>query len=160
VNAALLLYRGQYSVFGSYEACKLKWDFDIGCYYNLWFFSFIQKEHLNLRALKRQLARSDTVLDAIGSFAKLFRMVDDHLTARGNYYRLNRGEYNTGQDCLDFVKQVGQERSPMETLATTERIFNTVRNRALDILADADEPVVREDKPLAWFTAARDLAQE
>jgi hypothetical protein len=48
----------------------------------------------------------------------------------------------------------------METLATTERIFNTVRNRALDILADAAEPTVREDKPIAWFTAARDLEVE
>ncbi len=160
VDAALLLYRDQYSVLGSYEACKLKWDFDVGCYYNLWISSFIQKEHLDISALKRQLTRSGAVLNAIGSFAKLFRKVDDHLTAKGEYFRLNRGEYNTGQDCLDFVARVGQERPPREALATTAKIFNTVRNRALDILADAGRPTVREDEPLNWFVTARDLGEE
>jgi flavin-dependent dehydrogenase len=160
VNAALLLYRDQYSVFGSYEACKLKWDFDIGCYYNLWLSSFIQKEHLDARALRRQLASRDPVLNAIGSFAKLFRKVDDHLTARGEYFRSNRGEYNTGQDCLDFAREIGTARSPRETLETTARIFNTVRNRALDILADASEPTVRDDKPVSWFMTPRDLGQQ
>ena len=160
VNAALLLYRDQYSVLGSYEACKLKWDFDVGCYYNLWLSSFIQKEHLNVGALKRQLTRSGAVLTAIDGFARLFRKVDDHLTAKGEYFRLNRGEYNTGRDCLDFVTEAGQGRSPRETLATTQRIFNTVRNRALDILTDTSEPSVREDKPLSWFMTPRDLGQD
>jgi hypothetical protein len=32
-EATMLLYRNQYPVLGSYETMRLKWNFDIACYY-------------------------------------------------------------------------------------------------------------------------------
>lgn len=159
VGAALQIYTDQYSVFGSYEVNKLKWDFDIGCYYNLWVSAFLHDEHLDERELERQLASKDAVLAALGNFARLFRKVDDHLTAQGQYYRLNRGQFSNGQDCLGFAMSVTKKRSTKEVLKKTEEIFNTVHHRALDLLEDAKSAKPREAKPLSWFMAPKDLAQ-
>ena len=156
-EAAMQLYRGQYPLFGSYEVCKLKWDLDIGCYYNLWVSQYMQDQHLDARALKRQLVQRRHVLAALSNFAALFRRVDEHLTAQGAYHRSNRGAWSDGQDRLGFVKRVGLPRSNREVLETTQEIFNAVRDRALDLLEDAPEPVAREPKPLAWFMAPRPL---
>jgi len=157
VEAAMELYRDQYSLFGSYELCKLKWDFDIGCYYNLWVSQFMQDQHLNLRALKRQLAQREYVVTALSNFADLFRKIDARLTEQGAYRRGNSGEYNDGQDCLGFVKRVGLPRTDAEVHAMTEEIFNAVRNRALDLLEAAPAPVERSPKPLSWFVTRRAL---
>ena len=79
------------------------------------------------------------------------------MTAAGAYHRGNRGDYSDGQDCLGFVKRVGLPRSNREVLETTQEIFNAVRDRALDLLEDAPEPVDREPKPLSWFMTPRAL---
>jgi hypothetical protein len=157
LEAAMRLYRDQYSVFGSYELCKLKWDLDVGCYYNLWISQYMRDLHLDARALKRQLALREHVLAALSNFAELFRKVDAHLTERGAYERKNAGAYTDGQDCLGFMKRVGLPRSDGEILATTQDIFNRVRNQALDLLEDAPAPLARESKPLVWFLEPRAL---
>jgi len=157
LEAALRLYRDQYSVFGSYEICKLKWDFDVGCYYNLWVSQYTQDQHLDTRALKRQLLQREVVLTALSNFSELFRKVDAHLTAQGTYHRSNRAEFTDGQDCLGFVKEVGLPRSDAAVLARTEEIFNVVWHRALDLLEGASEPVMRPTQPLAWFLTPRAL---
>jgi flavin-dependent dehydrogenase len=157
LEAALHLYRDQYWLFGSYELCKLKWDLDVGCYYNLWISQYMRDTHLDARALKRQLALRDHVLAALSNFAELFRKVDAHLTERGAYERRNSGAYTDGQDRLGFMKRVGLPRSDHEILATTQDIFNHVRSQALDLLEDAPAPVVRESKPLVWFLEPRAL---
>lgn len=157
LEAAMRLYRDQYSVFGSYELCKLKWDLDVGCYYNLWMSQYMRDLHLDARALKRQLALRDHVLAALSNFAELFRKVDAHLTERGAYERKNSGAYSDGQDCLGFLRRVGLPRSDGEILETTQDIFNRVRNQALDLLEDAPAPVARESKPLVWFLEPRAL---
>ncbi|HEY5658071.1 MAG TPA: tryptophan 7-halogenase [Myxococcota bacterium] len=156
-EAAMRLYRDQYAVFGSYELCKLKWDLDVGCYYNLWISQYMCDLHLDARALKRQLAQREHVLTALDNFAALFRKVDAHLTERGTYERRNAGAYTDGQDCLWFMKSLGLPRSDGEILATTAEIFNRVRSQALDLLEDAPAPVAREPKPLVWFLEPRAL---
>jgi len=182
-EAAMGLYRNQYPVLGSYELGKLKWDFDVGCYYNLWISQYMcdqhldaralkrqvrQREyvltalanfsqHLDARALKRQVRQREYVLTALANFSALFQKVNAHLNARGTYHRKNRGEYTNGQDCLGFMKRLGCPRSDEEVVAATEEIFNSVLSRALDLLEDAPEPVAREAKPLAWFVEPRAL---
>ena len=42
LGRTLLLYTGLYETLGSYELACAKWDFDIGCYYNL--FELMKKE--------------------------------------------------------------------------------------------------------------------
>ncbi len=157
VEAAMRLYRDLYPVIGSYELCKLRWDLDIGCYYNLWVSQFTRDEHLDARELKRQLVQRDYILAALSNFTALFQKLDAHLSAKGAYYRKNRGEYSDGQDCLGFARRVGCPRSPTDVIETTQEIFNAVRNRALDLLEDAPTPVEREAKPLVWFTSPREL---
>jgi flavin-dependent dehydrogenase len=159
LEAAMRLYRHQYPFLGSYELGKLKWDFDVGCYYNLWISQYMCDQHLDTRALKRQLVQREFVLTALTNFSALFQKVDAHLTESGTYHRRNRGEYTDGQDCLGFMKRLGQPRSEEEVLATTQEIFNSVRSRALDLLEDAPAPVAREEKLLAWFLEPRALEE-
>lgn len=156
-EAVMRLYRDQYSVFGSYEVCKLKWDLDVGCYYNLWLDAFMRDRHLDAQFLKRQLRQRDFVLTALSNFAALFRKVDDQLTAQGLYHRANRGQYSDGQDCLGFMKEIGLPRTDKQVLARTAEIFNTVYSRALDLLEGAEMPVAREPKPLTFFMGSSAL---
>jgi hypothetical protein len=151
LEAALRLYRGQYPYLGSFELGKLKWDFDIGCYYNLWFSAYLHDQHLDARQLKRQLGQRPFVLAALSNFAALFEKVDRHLQATSAYHRANRGEYSRGVDCLGFLEEIAAPRSDEQIVDRTLEIFNTVRHRALDLLEDRSEPARRESLPLAAF---------
>ena len=159
VEAAMRLYRDQYSVLGSYELCKLKWDFDVACYYNLWVSSYFQDKHLDARFLKRQLIQREYVLTALSNFASFFRRIDDHLTSNGRYYRANRDHYSNGQDLLGFVREVGDPTTDKEVLRRTEQIFNAVWHRGLDLLEGASDPRTRDSRSLAWFTTPRELEE-
>lgn len=157
-EAAMRLYRGHYPFFGSYELCKLKWDFDIGCYYNLWLSAYMNDQHLDGRKLKRQLGQRFHVLSALENFTRLFEKVDAALVARGDYGRRNTGEFTRGLDCLGFLHDIGPPRSDDEVLATTHEIFNAVRGRALDLLEGRETPSMRAPKPMEWFVGERDLS--
>ncbi|MDH5567745.1 MAG: NAD(P)/FAD-dependent oxidoreductase [Myxococcales bacterium] len=156
-EAAMRLYRDHYPLFGSYELTKLKWDLDVGCYYNLWISQYLCDEHLNGRALRRQLLQREPVLAALSNFTALFRLLENRLRETGAYHRSNRGAYSDGQDCIRFMKEVGRPRSEGEVLARTEQIFNAVRDRALDLLEGTPGHGRREPKPLAWFLEPRAL---
>ena len=133
-EATLSLYRNQYETFGSFELGKLKWDFDIGCYYNLWVSPYVRDEHLDPRWLRRQLRMAPLILSALGNFNALFRRVAESLRRRGEFYRANRGNFTPGLDHLDFLQRVGLPRPRREILEKTEDIFNDVRRRALHLL--------------------------
>jgi flavin-dependent dehydrogenase len=151
VEAALRLYRNQYSVIGSYEACKLKWDFDISCYYNLWLAPYMLDRHLDSDYLHGQLRQRENVLDTLSNFAALFRRVEGRLTARNEYHRKNQGEYSDGQDCIGFMREVGLRYSERKALERAQTLFNDVHNRGLDLLEGASQPTQRETRPLSWF---------
>lgn len=133
-EATFALYRGQYSVLGSYELCKLKWDLDIGSYYNLWVDAYMRDRHLDTAWLESQLAQRPYVLRALEHFRALYAKVEAHLREEGTYYRKNLGEYSPGRDCLGFLADVGQSRDDAQVLGTTGEIFNRVRNDALRLL--------------------------
>jgi flavin-dependent dehydrogenase len=139
-EATFALYRGQYSVLGSYELCKLKWDLDIGSYYNLWVDAYMRDRHLDVAWLKSQLAQRPYVLRALERFRGLYAKVEAHLREQGTYYRKNLGEYSIGRDCLGFLDEVGQNRDDAAVLATTGEIFNRVRDDALRLLDREPEP--------------------
>ena len=84
LEAAMLLYRDQYPDLGSYELGKLKWDFDIGCYYNLWFSAYLHDQHLDARQLKRQLGQRPFVLAALGTVLVLVLISRDATKIRLN----------------------------------------------------------------------------
>jgi flavin-dependent dehydrogenase len=152
-EATLSLYRGQYSLLGSYEACKLKWDFDIGSYYNLWVDAYLRDRHLDPAWLESQLAQQPYVLRTIENFRRLYAKVEDELRARGDYHRRNLGEYTDGRDCLHFQEEVGQPRDDLAVLTRNGEIFNRVRSDAFRVLGrDAPEPM-----PLPRFMGRRPL---
>jgi hypothetical protein len=133
-EATLSLYRNLYETFGSYELGRLKWDFDIACYYNLWVSPYMRDEHLDPRWLRRQLHMAPHILRALAKFNDLFQKVAVSLRARGDFYRMNQGVFTPGLDFLDFLTQVGLPRPRREVMEKTEQIFNSVRRRALLML--------------------------
>jgi len=139
-EAVMLLYRGLYGTMGSFELMRLKWDLDIGCYYNLWVSPYMQDQHLDTRFLRRQLRMRPFVLQALRNFAALFRKLEADLHGRGAYFRANRGRFNYGLENIDFVERVGQPRSRSEVLEKTEQLFNQVRRGALALLEAEDAP--------------------
>jgi flavin-dependent dehydrogenase len=141
-EATLRLYRGQYAMLGSYELCKLKWDFDIGSYYNLWVDAYLRDLHLDPAWLQSQLAQRPFVLRTLDNFCRLFEKVEVELAAAGTYHRSNLGEYNDGRDCLHFLEEVGQPRDDAAVLARNGEIMNRVRSDAARVLGKGPvEPV-------------------
>jgi flavin-dependent dehydrogenase len=155
-EATLSLYRNLYETFGSYELGKLKWDFDIGCYYNLWVSPYVRDEHLDPRWLRRQLRMAPLILNALTKFNQLFQKVAAELNARGEFHRMNRGQFTPGLESLDFLERVGLARSRREVLEKTEQIFNAVRKRALHLL-DPAAPMSQEMLSLPALLAAESL---
>jgi flavin-dependent dehydrogenase len=143
-EAVMRLYRGLYGMIGSYELMRLKWDFDIASYHNLWVAPFMTDQHLDPGWLTRQLRLKNLVLRAMENFAGLFGRAEESLRERGAYYRRNRGVFSYGLENIDFLPQIGLPRSQRETLEQAERTFNLVRRDALALLgedAGADWPL-------------------
>ncbi len=156
-EATLSLYRNLYETFGSYELGRLKWDFDIACYYNLWVSPYMRDEHLDPRWLRRQLRMAPLILQALGNFNELFRKVSDALHERGEFYRQNAGVFSPGLAHLDFLDRVGLARSRREVLEKTEQIFNSVRQRALLLLGPQTSRNPDEVLPLHSLLSADSL---
>jgi len=157
-EATLRLYRGQYGLLGSYDACKLKWDADVGAYYNLWVDAYMRDLHLDDDWLRAQVAQGPSILRALEHFANLFQKVEQELRRRGEYHAHNLGQYSDGRDCLWFMDEVGQPRDEARVLELTEEIFNRVWHRALDLLEDRTPAEPRRRKPLVAFMGRRALA--
>ena len=154
-DSAMLLYRGLYGGLGSFELMRMKWDFDIGCYYNLWVSPYMLDQHLDTRFLRRQLRMQPFVLQALRNFADLFRRVEASLRADENYYRCNAGGFSYGLENIDFVDSVGTPRSRKEVLHKTEEVFNLVYARANELLGESRSD---DRRPLQSFMGAQPLA--
>ncbi|MCC6876236.1 MAG: NAD(P)/FAD-dependent oxidoreductase [Sandaracinaceae bacterium] len=139
--ATLLLYRGQYQCLGSFPILRLKWNFDIGCYYNLWLDSYLRDAHLDLREVRAQLRRKTWILEALSSFRDLFEHLATELKARGTYYDRNLGEYNNGTDCLHFQEEIGRPRKRREINARSAEVFDLVRRGAMELLGARELPM-------------------
>jgi flavin-dependent dehydrogenase len=153
-QAVMRLYQGLYGTLGSYELMRLKWDFDIASYHNLWVAPFMTNQHLEPAFLRRQLRMRSFVLRAMDNFAALFRRCEAHLHETGAYHRRNRGVFSYGLENIDFLDRIGLPRGRKETLEQAQRTFDLVRRGGLELLGEdpGDEPW-----PLQAFVT-RDLA--
>lgn len=143
--ATLLLYQGQYPCLGNFEILRLKWNYDIACYYNLWLDAFLRDGHLDPREVRSTLRRKTWILQALRSFRDLFARMAAETTRSGTYYRSNLGRYNDGTDLLYFAPEVGRPRKRREINARTGEIFGRVRREAAEVLgARAADPGFRE----------------
>jgi hypothetical protein len=157
-EATMLLYRGQYALLGSQELMRLKWDFDLALYYNLWVSAYMQDLHLDLRWLRRELRQQPFVLQAMRNFAALFEKTRRRLEAEGKYHRANRGGFSFGLEFIDFIEEVGLPRSQRQVLAKTAEIFNSVYRRTRALLDEGAQAPRTAAMPLASFMSERSLA--
>ncbi len=149
------IYRQLYSTFGSYELLRIKFNFDLGCYFNLLFDPFALDKHLDLRYLKGQLTRQGDTLTALNNFAELFRRCEASLRSRNNYYRSNLGHYSLGIDCVKhFLDEIGTPRKKKVVDQRTEDIFNYARDESLKLLERTD---VQPRGPLRLYEFAEHL---
>jgi len=133
-EAVMRLYRGLYGMLGSYELMRLKWDFDIGSYHNLWVAPYMTDQLTDVAFLARQLRQQRFVLGVLDNFRGLFQHLESELVARGAYHRQNRGVFSYGLENIDFLPQIGLPRSRQQTLEQAARTFNVVRRDAHRLL--------------------------
>lgn len=159
-QATLLLYKNLYPVLASYELLKLKWEFDIACYYNLWCAPYFHDEHLDLRALRSELRRKDFIIQGLENFSALFQRLEAGYRAKGLLHRKNLGHSTHTISTIGFLDDLRTPRPRKQVLRTTEAIFNATRASALDLLADLGETPVPADRtlPLYEFMLATPLA--
>jgi flavin-dependent dehydrogenase len=135
--AVMRLYRGLYDAIGSYELMRLKWDFDIASYHNLWVAPYMTDQLLEPGFLARQLRQQRFVLGAMDNFGALFRRVQAKLDADGTYHRRNLGAFSYGLENIDFLADIGLPRDRRTTLEQTARTFEVVRRDACALLGEA-----------------------
>jgi flavin-dependent dehydrogenase len=157
-EAAMLLYRGQYALLGSQELMRLKWDFDIALYYNLWVSAYMQDQHLDARWLRRELRQEPFVLQAMRNFAALFEKARRTLLEEGAYHRANRGGFSFGLEFIEFLEEIGLPRSRRQVLEKTGEIFNSVYLRTRELIGKPDHQPPAEAMPLTSFMVDRPLA--
>lgn len=150
-QANSLLYRDLYPVLGSYELLKLKWDFDISSYYNLWAAPFWHDQHLDLRQLKSDLRRKDFVLQGLENFSRLFQKLEAGFREQGLWHRANLGRFACALESVDFASELTAPRSRKQIMRTSEALFNNIRGRALDLLADLGEAPSSAERHLPFF---------
>jgi hypothetical protein len=135
-ESVMRLYRGLYGMIGSYELMRLKWDFDIGSYHNLWVSPYMTEQLTQPPFLSRQLRQQRFVLGVLDNFRALFERAEKHLVQRGAYHRKNRGVFSYGLENIDFLPQIGLPRSRKTTLDQAARTFEIVRRNACALLGE------------------------
>lgn len=127
-ETTMLLYQDQYHFFGSYELMRMKLLFDISGYYNQWLRQYMVDEHLNVSSLKAALANAETITAIMRQYKKLFDKVDAELRRRGDYHRLNLGDFGAFTPLLPFVNEMGLPIDSDQVDKHTAWIFSTVRS--------------------------------
>jgi flavin-dependent dehydrogenase len=122
-EASMYLYRDLYSLFGSYELLKLKFQLDLPLYYHLWLSEFMQDLHLNEDFLTNQVQEQQKVLNALSTFSQLFQKVERHLQGTNALYRGNLGNFTDALEGIEWVKEVGQPLTPQQSLTRLRAIF-------------------------------------
>ena len=139
---------------------KLKWEFDIACYYNLWCAPYFHDEHLDVKNLRSELRRKDFIIQGLENFSALFQRLEAGYRRAGMLHRKNLGHSTHSISTIGFLDDLRTPRPRKQVLRTTEAIFNATRASALDLLADLGETPVPADRtlPLYEFMLATPLA--
>ena len=132
--STMLIYRHLYPILGSFELLTLKWSFDIASYYNMWGHFYINDLHLDLKQLRVELRRAESILQMQESFAALFHKLGVELHRQGNYYRSNLGQFTYGIEHIDWLDEIFAPRTRRRIMEVNLGLFNFVRGRAHAIL--------------------------
>ncbi|MBC8070249.1 MAG: NAD(P)/FAD-dependent oxidoreductase [Deltaproteobacteria bacterium] len=154
-ESTLRVYRDLYGTLGSYELFSLKWDFDMHCYYNLWYQQYATDRHLDPGELKDQVGMREPILAQLANFSKLFRTAEHELRARGHYHRGNLGVLSHPLRSIDFAMDVGRPRPRKQILRAVSAIANRTRAGVLALLDG--EAADTTPWPLGDYMFERDL---
>jgi flavin-dependent dehydrogenase len=152
-EATMRLYRNLYECLGSYELMRMKWDLDVGSYYNLWVAAYMQNAYMDVAFLEQQLRWQPFLLQSLDNFSRLFRNVERSLRERGAYFRRNLGLFSYGLENIPFVEEIGLRRTQRTMLRTAHELFNVVRQRAIDALEIPAGAPAREPLPFQRFVS-------
>lgn len=152
-DTTMQIYRGQYGLLGSYDLYRLKWDFDIACYYNLWLEPFMRDEHLDVEHIRGQLRQRRLVNAVMKNFGELFRRVEAHLVASGRYGENNLGAFTGEFPTMRCAEGLGSDASSKASIRRTAEAFNLTRRRALAMLGSRDAA----DLPLTHYLSGKPL---
>ncbi len=152
-ETTMQIYRDQYSVLGSYDLYRLKWDFDIACYYNLWLEPYLRDEHLDEAHVRGQLRQRRLVNAVMKNFAALFRKVEAHLASTGRLAANNLDAFTGDFPTMRCAEGLGTDASAKDGIRRTAEAFNLTRRRALAMLGHADSA----DLPLTHYLSGRPL---
>lgn len=157
-DAAMLLYRDLYPVLGSFEVMRLKWDFDIGSYFDLWVQAFYRDQHLDPDFVRQQLGWQPNLMSVLARFSALFQRIAREKRERGEYFRHNAGRFSLGSAHIDFLEEIGRPRTRRQTLKTLAMLYEGVRQRALDALDVPAGDARRAPLPLSALLGTAPLA--
>ena len=154
-EASMRLYRNLYSLFGSYELLKLKWQLDFPSYYHIWLSEFMQDLHLNEEFLIEKVREQQPVLNALSNFSHLFKRVEQHLHHTKTFYRGNLGNFTNAVEGIEWLKEVGQPQTPRQFFSRLHEIFNGCQEQANQLLGTSkgEYPL-----PLAHFLTLQPTA--
>ena len=133
-EASMRLYRDLYSLFGSYELLKLKWQLDFPSYYHIWLSEFMQDLHLNEEFLIEKVREQQPVLNALSNFSHLFKRVEQHLHHTKTFYRGNLGNFTNAVEGVEWLEEVGQPQTPRQFFTRLHEIFNGCQEQANQLL--------------------------
>ena len=133
-EASMRLYRNLYSLFGSYELLKLKWQLDFPSYYHIWLSEFMQDLHLNEEFLAEKVHEQQPVLNALSNFSQLFQKVERHLHDTKTFFRGNLGNFTNAIEGIEWVEEVGQPQTPRQFFSRLHEIFNHSQEQANRLL--------------------------
>lgn len=157
-DASMLLYRDLYSLFGSFDLLKMKWQFDFALYYHVWLSQYMQDLHLQEAFLKQELENKTLILNALSNFSDLFRNVEHHMRTQGVYYQSSSGCFSHALQGVNWVEEVGLPREIRHQFTRLSEIFNKTRHQALDLLEGSVPNGTRAPLPLSQFLARGTLA--
>ncbi len=154
-EASMRLYRNLYSLFGSYELLKLKWQLDFPSYYHIWLSEFMQDLHLNEEFLIEKVREQQPVLNALSNFSQLFKRVEQHLHYTKSFYRGNLGNFTNAVEGVEWLEEVGQPQTPRQFFTRLHEIFNCTQEQANQLLGKykTEQPL-----PLSHFLTLRTSA--
>lgn len=133
-EASMYLYRDLYSLFGSYELLKLKFQLDLPLYYHLWLSEFMRDLHLNEEFLANQVQEQQQVLNALSTFSQLFQKVERHLRETKEVFRGNLGNFTDALEGIGWVREIGQPTASEQSLNRLREIFRRGFEQANNLL--------------------------
>lgn len=150
----LQIYESLYPLLGSFELFRHKWDLDLTAYYDLWLSAYLRDEHLDLERLAAAKQQRPFVQSAVSHFNRRLRLACEDALSNGTYFEGNRGRFLDALATIDFVKDIGGERTESEILRVLLASFRRVRRGLLPETDSAE----RGEPGLEEFVSGQALA--